>query len=89
MEILALLTGILAAVVFAAERLAFAVMLWMLCAWVWRASRVPRALLMRGLMLIEREVLVLVGRLRWVREALSFWWMARSLRRQFSAGATP
>jgi hypothetical protein len=34
-------------------------------------------------------VLVRVGQLKWVREAVSFWWMSRTLRRQFSVGATP
>jgi hypothetical protein len=89
MEILALLAGLLAAIVFVAERLAFAVMLWMLCAWTWRATARPRALLMQGLGWLEREVLILVGQIKWVREAVQFWWMARTLRRQFGIGATP
>jgi len=89
MTIVAMLAAVLAAVVFMAERLAFAVMLWMLCSWTWRVTAKPRALLLKGLAWLEREVLVFVGRIKWVREAVQYWWMMRTLRRQFSLGATP
>jgi hypothetical protein len=89
MEIVALLGGLLAAIVFVAERLAFAVMLWLLCAWVWRVTAVPRALLVKALRWMTTEMLIVVGQLKWVREAVQFWWMSRSLRRQFAMGATP
>jgi len=89
MEMLVLLGGLLAAVVFMAERLAFAVMLWLLCAWAWRVTAVPRALLGRALRWMTNEMLIVVGQVKWVREAIAFWWMTRSLHRQFRMGATP
>jgi len=89
MEILAILAAVLAAVVFVAERLAVAIMMYMLVSWTWRATAAPRALLARGLRWLNREVMILVGQLKWVREAVQFYWMARTLRRQFAMGATP
>ena len=89
MEILAILAAVLAAVVFMAERLAVAIMLYMLVSWTWRVTAGPRALMARGLRWLNREIMILVGQLKWVREAVQFWWMARTLRRQFSLGATP
>jgi hypothetical protein len=89
METLALVGGVLAAIVFVSERLAFAIMLYMLISWVWRATALPRALIARALRWLEREVLTFVGQIKWVREAVQYWWMMRTLRRQFAVGATP
>jgi hypothetical protein len=82
MEILALLGGLLAAIVFIAERLAFAVMIYMLTRWVWQATAAPRALLHREMLRAHRQL--------WnVHQAILRWWAMRSLRGQLARGATP
>ena len=82
MEIVALATAALLFVVAFAERIAFAVMMYMLCAWTWRATAQPRAWL-------AREILVLHGRFKIVHEAILRWWAMRALRGQLARGATP
>jgi hypothetical protein len=82
METVALLGGILMAIVFVAERLAFAVMLYMLTSWIWKATAHPRALL-------HREILRAQRGLRTVHQSILHWWAMRSLRGQMARGATP
>ena len=77
MEIIALIGGIVAAIVFVAERLAFAVMLYMLCSWVYRATK-P---LWRW---ADREMAGLFSHLRSARDAVLAWWTFRSLRTQMA-----
>lgn len=82
METIALVSGIIAAIVFVAERLAFAVMLYMLCSWAFTAF----APLIRRLHI---RIMAFVGSIKWVREAVQMWWAMRALRRQLAMGATP
>jgi hypothetical protein len=82
LTITAILAAVLAAVVYFAEKLAFAIILYLLCRWAFRRSK-P---LIRGLL---REWLVLKGRCRLWLYALRHWWAMRALRGQLTGGATP
>lgn len=82
METLALLAGILTAIVFVAERLAFAVIVYMLSRWTLRLVR-PWLVRLLAILLIVRA---------WCASqimALQRWWALRALRSQLSRGATP
>ena len=72
MEIIVLIVGF---VIFLAERLAFALMLYMLLTLVLGIVEQP----MRR---FHRWVVHIVGNLRWVREAVQFWTALRLVRRQ-------
>ena len=82
MEIVALLAGILTAIVFVAERLAFAVMMYLMCRWVFRTSQ-PLFKLM------NRWADQAWAGLKVVHQSILHYWAMKALRGQMMRGATP
>lgn len=82
METVALLGAIVMAIVFVAERLAFAVLIYMLSRWSFRMAQ-------PALRVVVREWLVLKGCCRLWFFAIRHWWAMRALRGQLAGGATP
>ena len=82
MEILAFAAAFVIGLVFMAERLAFAVLVYMLTRWAWRYVGPLWATLRADL----------VTAYAWCRarvQALRHWWAMRALRGQLQGGATP
>jgi hypothetical protein len=82
METIALLGAIVMAIVFVAERLAFAVLIYMLSRWTFRMAQPV-------LKVLVREWLVLKGRVTLWVYAFRRWLAMRALRGQLAGGATP
>jgi hypothetical protein len=72
MPIIAMLAAILAALVYAAERVAFACMIYFLGSWLWRASAGVRVW-------IARHSLDLHARFRVVQQAALYWLTMRQI----------
>lgn len=72
MPIIALLAAILAALVYAAERLAFACLLWFIGSWLWKASAGIRGWL-------ARHIDGLVAQLKTVHQAALYWLTMRQI----------
>jgi len=82
MEIIALCAAVLAAVVYVAEKIAFAAVVYMLCSWLWKVSTPVRRW-------AEAEYRWVAGKVAGWISAYEAWRRLRTLRRQFVLGATP
>jgi hypothetical protein len=78
-ETLAIVGGIVAAIVFVAERVAFAVICWMISRWLYNhGSRLWFQITLRCGPPLKRAT-----------EGVRRWWTMRTLRSQLAGGATP
>ena len=72
MPIIAMLAAILAALVYAAERIAFACLLWFMSGWLWKASTGVRSW-------IARHIDGLLAQLKTVHQAALYWLTMRQV----------